>query len=270
MTKDEQQLLEWSANDINLEHIKDLVENKQVNINIKDNQLRTPLMIAIDSLANQVAHYLLQKNADVTLLDMFYDTALTLAVDKSKAGGKNVQARSNIEIIKSLVSRSELNINQKNHLLFSALDMALDRKNGEAVAVLLQRQDLDINIKNKYGTPPFLVAIGLWHSAPYIFEYFMQRSDLDINDQDKFGNTALISAIEKNTDAAVIDRLLKAGAEIDIKNADNRTAILVAEEAMKYFDNERAKQVYQLLKKVVSDNAVKALDFFGQALADIR
>lgn len=93
---------------------------------IKDRDGRTPLMIALMSGNLRAAKALMKKPYSPTQTDIFGRTLLMAAAEGGMA-----------EVIPALL-QSGVNIRQKNPMGETALDLALRKKNGQSVLLLLQ------------------------------------------------------------------------------------------------------------------------------------
>jgi len=90
--------------------------------------------------------------------------------------------------VKLPLSWKETDVNPKD----AELILAASSGNVELVKRLLDRKNLDINVKNQWGVTPLLGAVRYGHLE--VVKMLLSREDVDIDVEDKGGSTALISA----------------------------------------------------------------------------
>lgn len=97
---------------------------------------------------------------------------------------------------------------------------------------------------NEYGISPLMLAAGN-NPDPEVINLFLKNGAL-INETDPTGTTPLMYAALQNN-AAVVEALLKAGADAKLKNSDGKTAYELAE----FNEKINRTPVYQALKDAI-------------------
>ena len=127
----------YSANKGNLELIKYLIEEKNLDVNDKDKYEKTILFNACNSWNIALVKYLIQKGTDITIKNKYDETILF-----------NACFSGNFELVKYLIEEKNLDVNIKDKngrtLLFSA-----DKEN--ILEYLINDKKLDVLAKDKYG-----------------------------------------------------------------------------------------------------------------------
>jgi len=109
--------------------------------------------------------------------------------------------------------------NQSKQLL-----IAVEQSNLSAVKDLLKIKDININIQDKEGQTPLMLAIKRNHQ-PIIIELINHGADLNI--QDKDGKTALMLAIMDINQSMAI-KLMDGSADLNIRDKNGKTALMFA------------------------------------------
>jgi ankyrin repeat protein len=113
--------------------------------------------------------------------DSFGKTLLMCACYKNKK-----------DIVVYLIQHPELDINQTDHLFWSALTYACNRKNTELVAILLSHPQIDPNSHYSYQAPALIKVIEKDYND--IAQLLIKHPKIDPNVQDDNGMTALMWA----------------------------------------------------------------------------
>lgn len=90
------------------------------------------------------------------------------------------------------------------------------------VVKYLVEQKADVNIQNRHGDTPLVVAISRNHQEVALF--LLAQPKINVNKQNKHGSSALTWAAEKGN-IVLIEALLKAGANPNLADVDNDTAL---------------------------------------------
>ena len=194
----------------------------------------------------KAAELLLNNNADINILDKDIDTPLIAAVFANKP-----------EIVKLLLSRSNVKINFKNFSRKTALDIALEKGHTEIIQLLKAKnaQDTgkwrlnqllltacdngnleaiksalekgaDVNARDVYGRTALMIVF-YWkniHAADYLLS-----KGADLQAKDFYGENALMEAArEGNID--IVRYLVEKGIRIDLTAKRNNTALQLAAE----------------------------------------
>ena len=144
----------------NIEIIKLLLSNKNINVNIINKftseegySEETALIKAIDRENNEIIRLLLaQKNIDVNFLNKYCIEGKELKVNALYYAILDEK----IEIIKLLLSHKDINANIKNKEVLEDMKpiITVSKKNYEIIRLLLNNKGIDINIKNEDGKKP--------------------------------------------------------------------------------------------------------------------
>lgn len=107
----------------------------------------------------------------------------------------------------------ETDLNTQDATGKTALYYAVLHKKEEFVRQLLKAK-ANINIADKDGITPLMVACNSKNSGSYLMEYLLSDSTLDINAVDQKGESALIKACSTPDNTSLIKNLLNHNADI--------------------------------------------------------
>lgn len=150
------------------------------NINVRDAQGRTPVMIATYQHNTDMVKTLLQAGADVNIRDnnkanpllhsaaMGWLDILQLAIDAhadttltNRFGGISIipaSERGHVEIVRTLLTRTNINVNHINNLGWTALLEAIILSNGgkahQQIVQLLVDHGADVDLADRDGVTP--------------------------------------------------------------------------------------------------------------------
>ncbi|KAJ8928238.1 hypothetical protein NQ314_019188 [Rhamnusium bicolor] len=205
------QSLTGFINDDNLQGLQSFFENKQVQIDDKDENGTTALMVAATKGRSSMVRELLNHGADPNIEDNDGWTALLCA---AKEG--------HLDIVCQLMEHIT-DIDHRDMGGWTALMWATYKGRTE-VAILLIERGADVNAHGHYHISSLLWAAGRGHIQ--IIEALIHHG-AKVNVGDKYGTTALIWACRKGF-TEIVELLLKAGANIDTAGMYSWTALLVA------------------------------------------
>lgn len=149
ITADEQGFLFWASYG-HMDKVKDYVYNKNVHINVQDNDGNTVLMRIASSKAitkenMQVVEFLIERKADLNVVNNDRHTALVLAINNN-----------NTEIAKLFVEKgAKLDIADRNG--YTALMWAVENNNAEMVKLLINKR-ANVFLKTKDGETAYSIA----------------------------------------------------------------------------------------------------------------
>jgi len=232
-----QGILLSGAEEGNVEVVK-LLLNKGANVDVKDNDGRTPLLWAAENRHEAVVRLLLDKGASVDAKDNNSRTPLLWA------------AENGYEAIMRLLLDKGANIDAKDNNGRTPLLWA-DRNGHEAIMRLLLDKGANIDAKDNNGWTPLLWAFQNGHEA--IVRLLLDKgANVDAKDND--GRTPLLWAAEDRHEA-VVRLLLDKGASVDAKDNNDRTPLLWA-----------AKNKHEAIVRLLLDKgaSVDAKDNNGQ------
>ena len=189
-----------------LQTMKLLLACDNINVNLKDNEDRTPLMIAVES-QHEDAVRLLLAHRDIQVNERNYNgrTALYSATGQGWIEGMRI-----------LLAREDIQVNIGDNKGSTALHMAIvtlkvealfglkmnssGNPNIDVAELFLARGDVDLNIKNKHGLTPLDVAVHFEQLD--VVRLLLTREDLEISVEDgEVGR--LISVAEYLRDKAI-------------------------------------------------------------------
>ncbi|XP_049824208.1 kinase D-interacting substrate of 220 kDa B isoform X3 [Aethina tumida] len=198
-------------NDDNIQGLESFLENKQVQIDDKDENGATALMVAATKGRSNFVSKLLANGADPNVEDNDGWTALLCA---SKEG--------HADVVRQLLEASAA-VDHRDMGGWTSLMWATYKGRTEVALALLQA-GADVNAHGNYHISSLLWAAGRGHHQ--ITEALLAHG-AKVNVGDKYGTTALVWACRKGyTD--IVETLLKHGANVDTAGMYSWTALLVA------------------------------------------
>ena len=176
--------LMWASIEGHHNVVQLLLEEKDIDINKACNDGWTALML---TSAIEIAQLLLEKDdININKVDNIVRNALMHAIINGQSG-----------IVQLLLDKEEIDINKADNGGSTALVLAYMRGYNEAllevVELLLERDGIDINKANNGGLTALYLASEAGH--PEAMELLLQRPEIDIN-QDYGGITALWNAVK--------------------------------------------------------------------------
>jgi ankyrin repeat protein len=208
-----------------LKMVQVLLDNSGVNINEVYILGNTALMLAVDNNNLEIVNALLDKGADVNMVNMVdYDkrTALMFAVDRL-----NFRAVWKEEIVDHKKKNSEL-INLGNKInLETALD-DVEKKinlNINIIKALLEK-GADVNMVD-YKKRTALMKVARGYKGELDIVKALLDKGADVNKVDDEGKTALMLAAYEGT-LNTVKTLLDKGADVNMVDHDKRTALMLA------------------------------------------
>ena len=265
------------------------------NINERDANDITPLIIAITNNHPDVARFLIDRGADIKAVDWYGRTPLWAAVETRNMDVDNATFVNSIDrapyldLIQVLLERgAEVNARMKEvppirrDFLRVTGSLAWVDFTGQTpfltaalagdvtVMKLLLKHGADPNIPTFAGTTALMAAAGVnWvfdqtfdEGQPTLLEAVKLCVELgmDVNAVNSMGLTAMHGAANRGSDD-IIRYLVQQGARIDVKDAEGRTPLTWAEGVFLATHPARPKQSsIELLKKLASaPSAVEAM-----------
>lgn len=197
----------------NLKIVKYLCENG-ADINVKDNVSNTALLHSIYHCP-EIALYLIQQGADLTIMNKFNETPLHFAAMSG-----------DLFICKILIERGlDLNIpNSRNH---TPIMLAAGNKHFKLVKLLLESK-ADINIEDIHNDNLMHICI-LNDMYDILLLLICNRKNIVINNRNNNGDSPLFFAIKKNK-IKYIELLLKYGASLNTFDNQGKYPLLYAVE----------------------------------------
>lgn len=225
-----------------VETVRALIE-AGADINIRDDRLDNPFLYASAEGLHEIVRLTIDANADTSLTNRFGGTALIPAAE-----------RGHVEIVRELLTRTDVDVNHVNNLGWTALLEAVILSDGGArhqeIVRLLIDHGANIEIPDNNGTTALehARARGFWEIEQILFAAG-QRRDADlilaadrgdvetvrqilaqgasVHAQDEQGRTALIAAAYGNH-LAVAELLIRLGADVNRQDRTQQSAYLIS------------------------------------------
>ncbi|XP_078346985.1 uncharacterized protein LOC144632255 isoform X5 [Oculina patagonica] len=193
--------------------IIEMVLARGLDVNSKDSNGNTPLMIAAFCGKMEAVNYLLDKGADLSLTGQYGRNSLHFASE----GG-------NVTVIETMLSRG-LDVNSKDCYGNTPLMIAAWKRKMEAVNYLLDK-GADLSLTGQYGRNSLhFASVG---GNVTVIETMLSRG-LDVNSKDSYGNTPLmIAALSGKMEA--VNYLLDKGADLSLTGQYGRNSLHFASE----------------------------------------
>ncbi|MBL6664388.1 MAG: ankyrin repeat domain-containing protein [Rickettsiales bacterium] len=202
-------------------HVKNLVQNKNTNLDCVDNSGRGALVFAIEQGHEDIAFLLLEAGANPNIVDREGYTPLMFAIDKNSRNDLIVKLieKSNIDTINAVAQSMDLLRKRSTALL-----LAIHHSSVDIVKKMLER-GADPNIRNDWGNNALIEAAihGQFENLLAILE----SNVVDIDAQNSFGTTALLESIECY-DHFKVQILLDRGANPNIATSTGFTPLMSA------------------------------------------
>jgi len=198
-----------AAHNGDLQLVKRLLKDSAVDVNVIDKDGNAPLTEAVSEGHTEIVGLLLgQKDIQVNLRANAKtgDELAVIASDKYFGGEK----------LKSSLSNSHFGMS-KNDLNDTVLITAIKKGQTDIVKMLLERPDVDVNMKGAYGKTPLIIAT--WVGQKDIVQLLLNHPQIDVNFQTgRIQPALLVATWLGHTD--IVQLLLK-HPRID-KNIQNR------------------------------------------------
>jgi len=194
--------------------VMDLLAQKMISVDSKDNNGWTPLLHAVRNSNQDSVDFLLNKCAKLDVRSNDGKNAAMLAV----LDGNDVMA---MHLIEKGVSMTQADKNGKPLLFY-----ACDRGRAELVKWLLSKQ-ANVNEKCKDNTTALMISAGHGHTS-IVKQLLKKRARTNSTNND--GNSALIISIQNNH-ANLASRLIEFRADVTLANKKEETASDFADEA---------------------------------------
>ncbi|KAK6358787.1 hypothetical protein TWF730_008106 [Orbilia blumenaviensis] len=189
----------------------ELLLDRGVDLEVKDEEGQTPLLLAAAGNYTTVVEMLLNRGADLEVKDRKGQTPLLLAV---KLG--------HTAVVEMLLNRGA-DPDAKDKWGQTPLLLAVKEGYTAIVEMILNRK-VDLEIKDGEGQTPLLLAAAENYTA--VVEMLLNKG-ADFEYKDYLGRTALLSAAEQGH-YAIMEMLLNRGADFEVKNFWGKTPVLSA------------------------------------------
>jgi len=212
---------------------KDVNGNRFVDVNIKNKNEETALLMATQANNDKKSMLLLKYGADIELAKKKASNKVCEKLEEfrnqiQKANKKLLVAivSKRYQLAKDLLEKSPADANfiltqYKNTILMTMADQGCT----EAVELLLQQPSINVNLQDTQGITALMVAASRGHDK--IVKMLLDHG-VDVNHQDIPQHfTALICASEKGHDK-VVEILLDHNANVNLQGNKGQTALLLA------------------------------------------
>ena len=213
----------------------DILVKKGIDLNALDEQNNTALLVALQKGYQDIAHQLLQAEANPNVRNKSGEIPLILALEREYL---------DMSLPHKLLEKGA-NPNVRNASGEPALIIATKKRYLEVLIELLEHENIDVNAQNTDGDTAIIVASREGH-LDAVHRLLEKGANPDIPNQ--ASEIPLILALEKNH-LKVFDKLLKhKSIDVNAQNADGDTPLIVA------FREGHLDAVYRLLEKGANPN----------------
>ncbi len=184
-----------------------------IDVNAHDENDTTALMWACVNEHTHVALALLKhKDIKVDLANIKGETAL-----------HRTSYQGMLKVVEELIEKGA-NANKQDKDGHTALIQACINEHTHVALALLEREDINVDLVNKYGHTALQ-----WASFKGMLEVVEKliEKGADVNKQNKDGYTALIMACDRGM-LVVVEKLIEKGADVNVQDAYGNTALLAA------------------------------------------
>jgi len=209
----------------------DILLDHNANINIRDNDGNTPLMVACAFRRTEQINFLLKRGASPNDLDKEGMSALNfLCYDKEldfKKSEINITNSNNHVNLTKLLVQKETSLSQtiNKDFKFTPLHLACYNNNLEMIKYLIDRE-ININAPDCYLNTAFIILCKNGYSN-IIKELLEMKYDIYLNAQNALGKTGIHYACE-NQDIFTIKLLLKAKVNLGLTDNEGNNPLHIA------------------------------------------
>ncbi|CDK31056.1 ankyrin repeat domain-containing protein [Candidatus Babela massiliensis] len=219
--------------------------NRGLDIDAKDEEGNTALILAIKKNKKDLAKLLIKNKADTNSKNSTGYTALMIAIardDKDLVemliiNGADINAQDNRgytplivsickgqkDLVELLIKNNNININAKDNNGWNALIWAI-KKDSLLLMELLTKNGIDINAQDNNGHSVLRWAI---HTGKKDFIELLINNGANINIKDNYDNTPLIIAVKKGS-KELVELLIKYNTDINSQDNIGYTALMWA------------------------------------------
>lgn len=238
-TKNGHSAATFAISNNNLNNLKILIE-KNDKFDFNDTKIIESSLLAIIRGHEDLVQYLIDKGLDSAACDRKNNNVLMYAC---RYGLTKICLSSTLKV---------LNINAKNSNRDTALLIAVENNRNDCVDILIAA-NAQINIQNKHGVSPLMIAIR--NNNHEITKKIIDQKNLIINAQDNNGHNALMDAVMSNDLTTTYTLLKKPEIDIELVNKHNQSALMLA------IKNNNEEIAILLLKSGSSQRGVDSFNF---------
>ena len=207
-----------ACKDGNLRFVQYLIEKENIDIEIKGEHEKTPLLCACDNSQLQIVEYLISKGANINAKDGDGEYVIHYA---SKGGL--------LSTVQYLIENEKVDINIKNKNNDAPIHIASKYGHLPIVQYLIENENVDIDIKGNFEKTPLLYACENGHLP--IVKYLISKGaniDAKNGDDHKKGDNLLHTATE-NGDITIVKYLVEQiNMDVNTKGYNDRTPLHIA------------------------------------------
>ena len=167
-----------------IEAVKILLEEKDIDINILDNQRQTPLYLAVSKENEQIVKLLINNNADISLLPTDNKSLITLSV-----------IRHNRSLLKYLIRLDNIDIFVPDLNMWTPVHYASQLGEWSMIQDFKDINPNSLVARDVCGRTPLHIA-AQWNQ-PKVVEFFSECENFDLNVKDNQENTPLHLAVKR-------------------------------------------------------------------------
>ena len=247
-------------------HLTQLLVEHGADVNARNNLGQTPLMLACRRNLLDIARYLIDNGADISLQDSENHTALTYAQENiyhGYAAGLNSQLQELVQpqdaramLREAIMHHNEHEVQQMVNNPQALLDTPYENEDTTALMLAARHGTFPIfkhifcscmeyDFKNKNGQNVLLLPI----TDEQIFEFLVKNLPF-VDSHDNQGTTVLMNAIRLHgNNQTIIDSIMEKDVTVNAQDKEGKTALMLATE----LNND------QLVEKLIRHGARKDL-----------
>ena len=199
--------------------VDSFLQENNVNVNRKDSDGTTPVLLAIRECYQEIA---------LVLLPQTQKNYLNSSDEDGRAPLSWAAETGQEMVVKLLLQAGTVEIDAKDACGWTPLSRAAENGHEAVVELLLRSGKVDVDSRDQYGQTPLSQAAENGHEA--VVELLLRTGKVDVDSRDQNGQTPLWWAAE-NGHKAVVELLLRTGkVNVDSKDLYGRTPLSWAAE----------------------------------------
>ncbi|XP_067653296.1 ankyrin repeat domain-containing protein 50-like [Haliotis asinina] len=196
----------------NIQLVKYVLSQNNLDINIRMPCWKTPLMLAAENGHNDVVELLVDKGADVSLKVKTGDNVLHIAC----YGG-------HLDVVKYLLSLNSIKINRRGRKKMTPVMVAASQGHKEVVELLVKR-GADLSLRAQMGS---ILHTACSRGHFDVVKYLLSLNSVDINSRGVSNRTpVMVAAYEGHKD--VVELLVKHGADMSLTSRFGNNILYLA------------------------------------------
>ena len=234
-----------TTDDSGLQLLDLLLTSPNIDVNMKDGNQRTALMLSCISGHIDITRRLIKaRSIEINCQDYGGETALMLSFVN---GDKDTT--------KKLLSMRGLDVNCKDNCGQTALMLSSINGDEDTIEKLLSMKDIDVNCQDKYGQTALMLSCINGH--PEITKRLLAVPGVNINCQDNDGETAAMFAVLDNNQECFEQLTYNDEVDWNLQDTCGMTVVMWAidSDEIKYLEMIQNKNVRWNLKDYYGDTA---------------